>query len=190
MKIDNSLIDKSKYENLILRRAGFESREDALQAAKNQRDRFEYTGIREGYACEQYNDLGAKLAKSGEVKFGISSSIKRDMLNCMEEYYRGECSDKELAEAYLKFCEQTGVGDKARLLDVYENFLNMSRYAANNVCSQKGNDITAKYGSVDEHDAVYYNSDFYYSFEKVKEITRAASEAVAETMDWGELDFA
>lgn len=189
MKIDTGVIDKNNFTDTLLKRAGFETKEEALQAASRQRDSYEYVGIQSYERCEQYNNLGIQLVKSGTVKLSLSSELKNDMLAFLEEYYEGKHTDEELEQQYISYCEQAGTSGKTRLLDVYENFVNMSRYAANNVCTRKGYEITAGYGKVEDHDAVYYHADYYYDFEKVKEIARSTSEKIAEEMHWGSLEF-
>ena len=189
MKIDNNLIQKSIFDNVFLKKTDFESEEEVVQAAYNQRDSFEYIGIKKSDICDQYNDLRHKLVRTGDARLSISSDIQKSMLDCLEKYYEGKGSDEELTKAYIGYCEQIGTVGKTRLLDMYENFLNMSRYAANNVCGRKGNEITVNYGNIDEHDAVYYNADFYYAFDRVKEIAREASDKIAEVMSFDKLDF-
>lgn len=189
MRVDNNIYDPERFRNVILKRAGLKTDEELLQAAKEQRDSGLYTGIEEFHGCEQYNDLGHKLVKSGEAKLSVSMDITRDMLKTLESYYEGNLSDEELEAAFVDYCERALVGGKTRLLDVYENFINQSRYASNNVCTRKGDEITKKYGSVSDHDTVYYNADFYYAFERVKQIARDTCNKIAEVMDWGELDF-
>ena len=185
----NNIINENKYNHSILNKTGCESVGEAIQKAKKQRDYFEYVGMEKTYFCEQYNEFGSKLVKSGSVRLSISSDMQKDMLGCLEGYYEGKLSEKELKDAYIGYCEEAGTDNQTRLLDVYENFINMSRYAANNVCSRKGNEITEQYGSVEDHDVVYYNADFYYAFEKIKNIVREATAQIAEEVDCGNLKF-
>ena len=189
MKITDNLVEKNQFANTIIKKTVFQSKEELLEVAQKQKDCFEYAGIKKEYFCKQYNDLGKQLVKTGKVRLGIPSDTKKSMLDCLERYYEGKCSNEELEEKYIEYCKQIGVGEKTRLLDIYENFINMSRYAANNCCIKKGNEITVNYGSVDDHDAVYYNAEYYYNFEKVREIAREASNKIAELMDFEEVDY-
>lgn len=188
MKVDNNLIDPERFRNGLFKQTGL-TQEERLQLAKEQKDSFLYTGIEKIEVCEQYNDLGHKLIDRLEVRLAVSKEIRRDMLKTLGDYYEGNLSDKELETAFIDYCERAGVCDKVRLMDVYENFINESRYASNNVCIRKGDEITRKYGSVSDHDAVYYNADFYYAFERVKQIARNACDRITDVMEWGEVDF-
>ncbi len=188
MKVDDNIIDPNRFRNGLFKQTGL-TNEEGLQLAKEQQDSFLYTGIEKIQVCEQYNDLGHKLVDRQKVRLPVSKEIRKDMLKTLGDYYEGNLSDEELETLFIDYCEQVGVDGKARLLDVYENFINQSRYASNNVCIKKGNEIIKKYGSVSDHDAVYYNADFYYAFERVKQITRNACNRIADVMDWGELDF-
>ena len=187
MRVDNNIYDPERFRGVLRKQTGL-TKEEGLQVAKEQRDTFSYIGIERIYESELYNDLGSKIVHSAP-KLDVSKEIKKDMLKTLESYYEGNLSDEELEAAFVDFCERAGVWRGARLLDVYENFINKSRYASNNVCYRKGNEITKKYGSVSDHDAVYYNADFYYAFERVKQIARDTCNKIAEVMEWGELDF-
>ena len=189
MKVGNSSIyDVGRFQKHFFERMGYSSREEAISKIKSQRDTYEFRGMEKWNGCEQYNDLRSQLSKSGEVKLSISNDIKNDMRSTLDDYYARKLSDEELEEAFVSYCDYAGVAGKTRLLDVYENFINMSRYASTNACSKAASELDQKYGG-SRHDSVYYSSDIYHAFEKVKEIARKASDKVAETLDLGKVDF-
>ena len=189
MKVDNSSIyDVSRSKKSIFERMGFSSKEEAIAKAKSQRDTYEFKGIEKWNGCEQYNDFRKQLVKSGNAGLNISSDVRTDMRLTLEDYYAGKLSDEELEESFLSYCAQLGACNKAQILDVYENFINMSRYASTNTCARAASELDQKYGE-SRHDSVYYSAGIYYAFEKVKEIARNASEKIAEELDLGDLDF-
>ena len=189
MQVDSSSIyDVSRFGKSIFERIGVSSNE-AMTKLKSQRDSFECKGMEKWNGCEQYNDFRKQLQRSGDTKrIHFPLDIRNDMRSTLEDYYAGKLSDEELEEAFVSYCVDAGVDGKSRLLDVYENFINMSRYASTNACAKAAGELDQKYGG-SCHDSVYYSADIYYAFEKVREIARKASDKVSETLDLGELDF-
>lgn len=174
---------KKKYED-------YKEKERAMLIEIRQKnENLVIRGIEKVQVSDTYNDLGHWMCERGRMRFQLSKDVLNDMAERLEQYYEGKISDEELAEAYTDICIKAGTSDSERLLDVYENFINESRYASNNACTKKGNEITGQYGSVDDHDAVYYDADFYYAFERVKQIARDVSSQMAEMMGWDEMDF-
>lgn len=189
MKVDNSSIyDASRSEKSIFERLGVSSKEEAIAKVKSQRDTYEFKGMEKWNGCEQYNDLRKQLVKSDNAGLHISSDARTDMRLTLEDYYAGKLSDEELEESFLSYCAQLGACNKAQILDVYENFINMSRYASTNTCARAASELDQKYGG-SRRDSVYYSADIYYAFEKVKEIARNASDKIAGELNLGEMDF-
>lgn len=153
---------------------------------------------------ENYNDImkikGMPLScLSGDYGEQVTKKVK-DM---MESYYSGELSMEDVQQKIKNICMDMRVEmvqerytngynakDNLQILEDIYGLLqkkNLSyAYAAN---EKEGAEIAARYGGVSDYNWMYYNSDYYYQEEDMRECIRQAIQEMADTWETEDIDF-
>lgn len=163
-------------------------------------DTVEISGIvRQEYNCENYNDI-IKLNPKGMPgsclvdEFGYQ--IYKDTYNIFDNYYRNNLSEDKLAKIFIDYCKEmrihqtqirntTGTNKKDNqqiILNIYELFQQKNAAFAIGTCYEEGKQIAKQYDGR-ERDWIYYNSDYHYQTEHVREVLRNAAKQVAKEWD-------
>lgn len=132
-------------------------------------------------------------------QFGYDMNKK--ITNCMADFYAGKISQKEVEnffeecytsmEIYRKQQRQTSgndIADKQQIVsELYERFAKENARAARVANFNEGKALNVKYGGRND-DGVYYNSDYYYQCEEVREGLRKVVEKMANRLEIPAID--
>lgn len=151
---------------------------------------------------ENYEEMNKPVAPMPKHCYGIGYGYKlRDLMNeTLEDYYVNHKGTKEEIKKLFKDCckdmrvvlcqERRTTGHDKRdntqiILDTYEQFRMVNSVMANLGCTKEGEKIAEKNGwqKGDEKDWIYYNADFYYASEELRDIFKEAAEEIAS--EWG-----
>lgn len=163
-------------------------------------DTVEISGIvRQEYNCENYNDI-LKPSSSGLPidyfwkKFG--TNIYKKVNNLFKDYYNNKLSESDIIEEFISYSKelriyQTQLGNTSginkvdnqqMILDMYELFQARNAGTAVGVCKQEGEKLAKQYHG-GQREWTYYNSDYYYKTEDMREVLRNAAKQVAKEWD-------
>lgn len=132
-----------------------------------------------------------------ELKAEIDQMLKDYYLNKsvtkkeLKEYFKDCCKDMRVVMAQEK--RTTGLDvehNRQIILDTYEQFRMSNSVMANYGCQKEGEIVAKKNGwrEEDEIDWVYYNADYYYESEELRQILKEAVAEMAEEWNCGEID--
>lgn len=157
--------------------------------SENYNDIVKVTGISRQYQSLSENGHGRKAReKIGTVIYSwgrgeISDSQFKNQLQDI-------CKDRK---AYLTQCRYTtgkDEKDNQKIIEgIYEYSQKRNVRAIVSLCFEKGKEIAECYGGSDKWDWVYYDADYYYQSEYLKELLREAASELAEEWGTGTIDF-
>lgn len=136
---------------------------------------------------------------------GFGYMQTKEINQMLKDYYVGKSVTKEELKEYFKDCckdmrvvmaqerRTTGldpVHNEQIILDTYEQFRMSNSTMANYGCHKEGERIAVENGwhEGEPVDWVYYNADFYYQSEELRQIFKEAAQEMAREWKCGEID--
>lgn len=110
----------------------------------------------------------------------------------LKEYFKECCKDMRVILAQERKTTGIDVNDNAQIImDVYEQFRMANSVMANMGCEKEGEKIAQENGwqTGTDCDWVYYNAEFYYSSEELREAFKEAANEMASEWDIDEIDL-
>ena len=121
----------------------------------------------------------------------------------MDSYYSGEMSAEDVQQKIKNICIDMRVEmvqqrytngynakDNQQILEDIYGFLQKinvnAAYAAN---EREGAEIAARHGGVDDYDWMYYNSDYYYKEEDMRNSVRQTIQEMSREWETEDVDF-
>ncbi len=109
----------------------------------------------------------------------------------LKKFFKDRCKDMRVTMAQER--RTTGTDpehNRQIILDTYEIFRMANSVAANLACDKEGEKLARENGWKDgeDKDWVYYNADFYYESEELRDIFREAAKEIAEEWKCGDID--
>ncbi|MDE6687090.1 MAG: hypothetical protein K2K17_07230 [Lachnospiraceae bacterium] len=171
---------------------------------KPTKDSFEKMAEQTVIVCDCYTNYQITTHMPESVfsdSFGYT--MQHDIADRMEDYYAGKMSDDELKQYFNDCCSDMRIyraqkhqtsgnveEDNMQIVSqIYEIFAKENARAASNANYNEGTQVNASYGNKYRNDDwVYYNTDYYYQCEEVKDFLGAAANAVAEKWGIGAVD--
>lgn len=136
---------------------------------------------------------------------GFGYTQRNEINQMLQDYYTGKSVTTQELKEYFKDCRKdmrvvmaqesrtTGldpVHNEQIILDTYEQFRMSNSVMANYGCQKEGERIAVKNGwrEGEPVDWVYYNADFYYRSEELRQIFKEAAQEMAHEWKCGEID--
>lgn len=147
---------------------------------------------------ENYNDImKIKGMPASCLSGNYGEQVIKDMKDMMHSYYSGEISADDVQQKIKNICVDMRVDmvqqrytngynakDNQQILEDVYGFLQKSNvnaaYAAN---EREGAEIASRYGGTDDDNWMYYNSDYYYKEEDMRNSIRQTIQEMAK--EWG-----
>lgn len=163
-------------------------------------DTVEISGIvRQEYNCENYSDimkLNPKGMPSNCLGNELGYKLNREIYAAFKNYHKKELNEKDLSQMLIDYCKEmriyqtqirntTGTNKKDNqqiISNIYEIFQKLNARGAVGACHEEGEKIAKQYDGR-ERDWVYYNSNYHYQTEHMREILRNAAKQVAKEWD-------
>ena len=103
----------------------------------------------------------------------------------IKDFFKDRCRDMRVILCQERKTSGTDVDDNRQIiLDTYEQFRMSNSVMAKLSCDEEGKKIATEAGwTGDDKDWVYYNSDYYYKSEDLKNLFKEAAEELAD--EWG-----
>ena len=156
------------------------------------------------YVSENYNNI-ARITGLPKSIFGdrFGKDMQEEIADYLKEYHKGVVSKKDVEDYFYKCCtamlefriemQQTNgrnEADKAKILgSVFEVFAKQNMVAARYENYQEGMNVHAENGgNIEIHDWSYYNSDYYYQCEELREMLGDITKNMAEKWDIPAID--
>lgn len=169
------------------------------RAVKLTEDSYEKAGISKlTITCENYNDILKITGMPGSClsdQNGIE--VREQVQEIMNDYYSGKinkeevmskikdvCKDMRVYQAQSRHTTGNNKEDNVQILsEIYEVFQKANVKHAAAACFKKGEELAQKNGGTERNNWVYYDSEYYYKSEEIKECLRKAVGELAE--EWG-----
>ncbi len=156
---------------------------------------------------ENYADFRKPTGVMPKHCYGTDYGHKQDekIQQKLKEDYPARTASKEEWKAFFKDCckdmrvilaqerKTTGLDaedNKQIILDTYERFRMANSVMANLGCNEEGKKLARQHGWQDGQDIdwVYYNADFYYHSEELRNCFKEAAQEMAKEWECGEID--
>lgn len=136
-----------------------------------------------GFGYQQAEEINQTLK---EYYLGKQFTTKE-----LKEYFKDCCKDMRVVMAQEK--RTTGLDpehNRQIILDTYEQFRMSSSVMANSACQYEGRETAEKTGwrEEDNIDWVYYNANYYYQSETLRQIFKEAAAEMAQEWNCGAID--
>lgn len=156
------------------------------------------------YECYHNYLLSKGLPKGGVFCDPFGYDMINDIRNCMLNFYSGKSSQEDVENFFYECCTSmriyrtqqyqttgTNTADNQRIVsEIYERFAKANAHAASSVNYNKGLSINAKiYGGLGKGYA-YYNSDYYYQCEDMRETLQELTAKMTEKWELPPIDTA
>lgn len=159
------------------------------------------------FMSENYNDIlkitGIPTNCLLLSENGHGQKTREEIATVIYSWGRGEISDSQFKcqfqdickgrRAYLAQCRYTtgrNAEDNRKIIEgIYEYFQKRNVKAMVHLCFEKGEEIADSYGGRDTKNWVYYDADYYYRSEHLKNLLREATAEMAEEWGTGTIDF-
>ena len=153
---------------------------------------------------ENYNDImKIKGMPSSCLSGSYGGQVIQNMKDMMDSYYSGEMSAEDVQQRIKNICMDMRVEmvqqrytngyhakDNQQILEDIYGFLQKinvnAAYAAN---EREGAEIATRYGGVDDYDWMYYNSDYYYKEEDMRNSIRQTIHEMSREWETEDVDF-
>lgn len=153
---------------------------------------------------ENYNDImKIKGMPSSCLSGSYGGQVIQNMKDMMDSYYSGEMSAEDVQQKIKNICIDMRVEmvqqrytngynakDNQQILEDIYGFLQKinvnAAYAAN---EREGAEIAARHGGVDDYDWMYYNSDYYYKEEDMRNSVRQTIQEMNREWETEDVDF-
>ena len=189
-------------------RHDIENREELVKRVRDTfkptKDSFEKMAEQAVAVCDCYTNYQITTNMPESVfsdSFGYA--MQHDIADRMEDYYAGKMSDDELKQYFNDCCSDMRIyraqqhqtsgnvdDDNMQIVSqIYEIFAKENARAASNANYNEGAEVNASYGNNYRNDDwAYYNADYYYQCEEVKDFLGAVANEVAEKWGIGAVD--
>ena len=153
---------------------------------------------------ENKNDImKIKGMPSSCLSGSYGGQVIQNMKDMMDSYYSGEMSAEDVQQKIKNICIDMRVEmvqqrytngynakDNQQILEDIYGFLQKinvnAAYAAN---EREGAEIAARHGGVDDYDWMYYNSDYYYKEEDMRNSVRQTIQEMSREWETEDVDF-
>ena len=153
---------------------------------------------------ENYNDImKIKGMPASCLSGNYGEQVIKDMKDMMHSYYSGEISaddvqqkiknisvDMRVDMVQQRYTNGYNAKDNQQILEDVYVFLQKSNvnaaYAAN---EREGAEIASRYGGTDDDNWMYYNSDYYYKEEDMRNSIRQTIQEMAKEWETEDVDF-
>ena len=168
-------------------------------------DSYKVTGIREIDAtCENYNDI---LKIKGMPASCMSDQNGREVLDqiqgIMKDYYaknldrealmskvKDICKDMRVYQAQCRHTTGKNKEDNLQILrEIYEAFQKTNVRQAVSACFDEGEKLAQANGGTERDNWVYYDADYYYESEQIRDCLREAIGEMAQQWETDVPDF-
>ena len=153
---------------------------------------------------ENYNDIMKVKGMPASCLSGdYGRKVMKDVENLMRSYYSGEISAEDVQRKIKNICMDMRVEmvqqrytngynakDNQQILEeIYGLFQKQNVNAAYAANEKEGAEIAAAHGGAKEDNWMYYNSDYYYKQEDMRNNIRPAIQEMAEKWETDSIDF-
>lgn len=199
------IVGASEEVNEKFRSKGNEHVKISEDARKLTEDSYEKHGISKTIiTSENYNDIFKITGMPGSCLADRNGTqVYTRVQGIMDEYYSGNmskedvmskikdvCKDMRVYQAQIRHTTGTNKEDNLQILsEIYELFQKANVTHAAGACFDKGEDIAKQNGGTYRHNWVYYDSDYYYESEEIREGLRAAVSELVEEWETDVPDF-
>lgn len=154
--------------------------------------------------CGNYNDILNITGMPGSI-FGDANGheVRKQIVDQMYDYYLGKIPKNELLDKVKDICKDMRVyqaqsrhtsgcdkKDNLQILkELYELFQKQNVNNAAAVCFEKGENLALQNGGTRRDNWVYYDSDYYYESEEMREELRRVFSEMAQEWETDVPDF-
>jgi len=151
--------------------------------SENYNDIFTVTGIPKNYLSLSENGHGQKIRE--EMEAVIYSWGRGEISDSQfKSHFHDICKDRRVFLAQCRYTTGRNEKDNKQIIEgIYGYSQKCNVGAMVHLCFEKGREIADSYGGGDTRNWVYYDADYYYKSEDLKNLLREAATEMAE--EWG-----